>query len=163
MKPRDGISNVIVFGGLGGRVDQGIGLLSEFAREDEKNGGQLRFWLVSERSVSWILNSKPDAAENQRSRHVIKLSPPRPKGVSEADGQQPLFSPNVGILPIFGRSCIGTRGLEWDVEDWETEMGGQVSTSNHVVSNDGVIEVSTTRPVLFTVEMADRLLDQEMN
>ena len=38
------------------------------------------------------------------------------------------------------------------VEDWETEMGGQVSSSNHIVADQ--ISITTDREVLFTVERA---------
>jgi thiamine pyrophosphokinase len=61
-----------------------------------------------------------------------------------------LVTPNVGILPVYGRAVVSTRGLEWDVEGWDTEMGGQVSSSNHVVEE--WVEVTTDREVLFTVE-----------
>jgi thiamine pyrophosphokinase len=63
-----------------------------------------------------------------------------------------LITRNVGILPVYGRAVISTRGLEWDGEGWETEMGGQVSSSNHVVEE--WVEVVTDREVLFTVERA---------
>lgn len=46
---------------------------------------------------------------------------------------------------------ITTVGLEWDVTDWLTEFGGNVSTSNHV--KDNVVEITTTQDVLFTVDL----------
>lgn len=58
---------------------------------------------------------------------------------------------NVGILPVKGPSKITTVGLEWDVTDWLTEFGGNVSTSNHV--KDNVVEITTTQDVLFTVDL----------
>ena len=149
-------SDVIVFGGLGGRVDQGIGLLSEFAREGQRHEGLMRFWLISERSVSWVLD--PRMSEDAPGRHVIRLSAPDGSVASETTG---LFSLNVGILPVFGPANITTKGLEWDVEDWPTSMGAQVSTSNHVVSSDGVVEVENTAAVLFTVELGPQLVEAE--
>jgi thiamine pyrophosphokinase len=41
--------------------------------------------------------------------------------------------------------------LEWDVKDWATEFGGQMSTSNHVVEEWVTIE--TTKDVLFTIDL----------
>jgi thiamine pyrophosphokinase len=38
------------------------------------------------------------------------------------------------------------------VQDWETEMGGQMSTSNHIISDS--ITIWTNNYVLFTVERA---------
>lgn len=61
-----------------------------------------------------------------------------------------LITPNVGILPVYGPARITTHGLEWDVEDWPTHMGGQVSTSNHIVEDQIIVE--TDNEVLFTVE-----------
>ena len=57
---------------------------------------------------------------------------------------------NIGILPIYGPAHITTKGLEWDVEDWPTQMGGQISTSNHIVRD--TITVATDVEVFFTVE-----------
>ena len=180
------VRDVIVFGSLGGRVDQGLGMLGEMAREEEKSLGRVRFWLVSERSVSWVLHERGLRCVGEDEWHEIQLSPSsnfrRDEGsksvgpVSENESStagtsedergerptsKPLFSQNVGILPIFGPTKISTRGLEWDVEDWETWMGGPVSTSNHVVSEDGIIGIRTEGKVLFTVEMGEELLGQE--
>ena len=76
--------------------------------------------------------------------------------------EERVFTRNVGILPIFGPAVISTKGLEWDVHGWRAEMGGDVSTSNHLVSEDVGIEVSVDREedgyveggkgVLFTIE-----------
>ncbi|KAF2744399.1 thiamine pyrophosphokinase [Sporormia fimetaria CBS 119925] len=122
--------DIIISGGLGGRVDQGLGLLHEIFREESRNA-RIRLWLVSESSVSFTL--KPG-------RNMLQ-------GLASTG----LFTRNVGIVPIYGRAVITTSGLGWDVQDWDTQMGTQVSTSNHVVSDDVVIE--TNAPVLFTIEL----------
>ena len=180
------VRDVIVFGSLGGRVDQGLGMLGEMAREQEKSLGRVKVWLVSERSVSWVLHERRLRDAGEDAWHKIQLSPSSKyrrddggkavgtvseHGSSTAETSEqergerttsrPLFSRNVGILPIFGPTKISTRGLEWDVEDWETWMGGPVSTSNHVVSEDGIIGIRTEGKVLFTVEMGEELLGQE--
>ena len=66
-----------------------------------------------------------------------------------------LFTENVGIIPIGRPSIITTRGLEWDVQDWHTEFGGQMSTSNHIKAD--VVEVETSERVLFTLELAGKI------
>jgi thiamine pyrophosphokinase len=126
------LRDLLVLGSLSGRVDQGIGLLHELFREQKYRHPEVRFWLFSEASVSVVLS--PGTT-------VLHL----PVG-------EGLITRNVGILPVYGRAVISTRGLEWDVEGWETEMGGQVSSSNHVVEE--WVEVRTDREVLFTVERA---------
>ncbi|CBX99315.1 similar to thiamin pyrophosphokinase 1 [Plenodomus lingam JN3] len=123
--------NVLVLGTLGGRVDQGLGLLHEMIREETKYP-QLRLWLFSESSVSFILRSQRNIIGGLQSSQV--------------------FTENVGIVPFYGPAVITTAGLEWDVKDWDTRIGGQVSTSNHVKADE--VQVETSAPVLFTIERA---------
>jgi thiamine pyrophosphokinase len=123
--------DVLVLGTLAGRVDQGLGLLHEMIREETKHP-DLRLWLFSESSLSFIL--KP--------HHSII------RGLQSSK----LFTENVGLLPIWGPATISTTGLEWDVKEWHTHMGGQVSTSNHVEADE--VHVETDAPILFTIEQA---------
>lgn len=125
------ITDVLILGSLSGRVDQGLGLLHELYREQRHRHAGTRFWLFSECSVSTILLP----------------------GVSclATELEEGLLARSVGLLPVFGKATISTGGLEWDVEAWETEMGGMVSTSNHVVGKE--VWVETDREVLFTVEV----------
>jgi thiamine pyrophosphokinase len=123
--------DVLVLGTLAGRVDQGLGLLHEMVREEAKHEN-LRVWLFSECSVSVILRSKHSAIQG-----LISSG---------------LFTENVGLVPVYGPAIISTRGLEWDVQEWPTHMGGQVSTSNHVKAD--TVHVETDTPILFTIERA---------
>ena len=120
---------VLVLGTLGGRVDQGLGLLHEMIRE-ERQDPTTRLWLFSERSISFILGS----------RHNIL------KGLKSGD----VFTKYVGIIPVYGPAVITTSGLEWNVEEWDTSMGTQISANNHVVED--TVEIDTDAPVLFTIE-----------
>ncbi|KAK5999864.1 hypothetical protein QM012_004952 [Aureobasidium pullulans] len=121
----------LVLGTIAGRLDQGIGLLSEIYREqNSKQHPNIRFWLFSESSISFTLSPGTTTIHTPLGERVI--------------------TPNIGILPIFGPAHISTNGLEWDVKDWHTQMGGQVSTSNHIVKDQ--ITISTDAEVLFTVE-----------
>lgn len=129
--PVDSIENVIVLGTLGGRVDQAISILHNMLVE-ETNHANLRLWLFSEASISFIL---------RRGRHVLR-------GLQSSE----LFTENVGLVPIYGRAVISTRGLEWDVKHWDTFIGGNVSSSNHVKADE--VWVETNEPILFTVERA---------
>jgi thiamine pyrophosphokinase len=100
------LKDVLVLGTLAGRVDQGLGLLHEMIREETKHPS-LRLWLFSESSLSFIL----------RSEHNVV------RGL-QASG---FFTENIGLLPVWGPATITTTGLEWDVKEWYTHMGGQVS------------------------------------
>ncbi|GAB7349003.1 hypothetical protein MBLNU459_g7978t2 [Dothideomycetes sp. NU459] len=125
------IRDILVFGTIAGRLDQGIGLLSEFHREqNSKQHPGLRLWLFSEMSISFILMKGKTVIHTPLKEHLI--------------------TKNIGVLPVYGPAHITTEGLEWDVKDWPTQMGGQVSTSNHIVQDR--IVISTDTEVLFTVE-----------
>ncbi|KKK18189.1 hypothetical protein AOCH_005415 [Aspergillus ochraceoroseus] len=50
---------------------------------------------------------------------------------------------------------MSSLGLQWDVENWSTEIGGQLSTSNHIRSER--VEIESDVAVLFTLELAGRL------
>jgi thiamine pyrophosphokinase len=89
-------------------------------------------WLFSESSLSIILRSKKTVIRNLLSSG--------------------LFTENLGLVPAYGPATISTAGLEWDVKDWYTQMGGQVSTSNHVKADEVLVE--TDQPILFTIERA---------
>lgn len=133
-EPRD----IVVMGGLGGRVDQGLSQLHHlyyFQQGPEYGLGKL--YLVSEQNITFLLKS---------GTHRIKV-----RGYQYEDCE--VFAKYVGILPVREPSVITTKGLEWDVTDWETEMGGMVSTSNHVLPETEVVEVSTTKDVLFTIAL----------
>lgn len=126
------VQDILVLGSIGGRLDQGIGLLGEMYREQRVKHPNVRFWLFSEASVSTILSPGSTI-----------LHTPLKEGLIER---------NIGILPVYGPAVISTKGCEWDVQDWPTEMGGQMSTSNHIVADR--ITVTTNNDVLFTVERA---------
>jgi thiamine pyrophosphokinase len=125
------LQDVLVLGTLGGRVDQGLGILHEMIREETKHPN-LRLWLFSESSLSFVLRSQ---------KNVLR-------GLVESG----CFTENLGLVPIWGPAVISTEGLEWDVREWETQMGGQVSTSNHVKADEVVVQ--TSAPILFTIERA---------
>lgn len=124
------VRDILVLGSLGGRIDQGIGLLHEIYREQKYTHPDLRFWLFSEASISVLLQPGTTVVRTPLKNSLIKR--------------------NVGILPLYGKASITLKGFEWDVEDWPTEMGGQVSTSNHILEDQ--VSITTDNDVLFTVE-----------
>lgn len=135
---RPDVRDILVLGSLGGRVDHGIGLLSELFKEHKYNNPGIRFWLFSESSVSVLL--RPGSTT---------IHTPLKSG---------LITQNIGVLPVYGRAVLTLQGMEWDVEDWPTEMGGQISTSNHIAAD--CITVVTDNDVLLTIE---RVVDLEKN
>ncbi|OHE90792.1 thiamine pyrophosphokinase [Colletotrichum orchidophilum] len=127
--------DVVALGGLGGRVDQGLGQVHHlYLFQPGPDYAQGKVFLVSGQSLTFLL--KPG-------RHSIWVR----------EGGEDVFGKHVGIIPIGGTSHITTKGLEWDVENWETKFGGHISTSNHVLPETKVVEVETTEPVLFTIAL----------
>lgn len=128
--PRD----VAILGGLGGRADQAFSLLHQLYRTSQDQATDRDLYLIAPESIIFLLEKGLNSIET-------------PTGPD-------LLTKYVGIIPIARPSVITTRGLEWDVVDWHTEFGTQVSTSNHIVEK--LVEVQTTEKVLFTVELAGR-------
>lgn len=126
--------DVVVMGGLGGRADQAFSQLHHLytASQDPSLSTLGQIYLVTPESIIFLL-------EKGLNRISTPIGPGR-------------FTENVGIIPIARPSVITTQGLRWDVTDWPTEFGGQISTSNHIQRK--FVEVETTERVLFTLELA---------
>ncbi len=128
--------DVVVFGGLGGRVDQGFSIIHHLFKavnDEELLTGDI--YLLSEQSLSFVL---------EKGHNLIH---------DLAPGVNHVFQETVGIIPVAGPAVISTKGLEWDVKEWKTELGGQLSTSNHIKAD--VVEIEASDRVLFTIELAD--------
>ncbi len=128
--------DIIALGGLGGRVDQGLSQIHHlylFQPGPAYEAG--RVFLLSGQSLTFLL---------KKGKHDIKVR----------EGGDDVFGKHVGILPIGGPSRLTTQGLEWDVTDWETCFGGQMSTSNHVLPETQVVKVEATSDVVFTIALA---------
>ena len=135
-KIKDGprIKDIVCIGGLGGRVDQAMSTLHHlyiFQNESEYASGKM--FLLSSEAITFVLKT---------GKHKIKVRESFP-GMG--------LGRNVGIIPLKEISRITTKGLEWDVTDWPTEFGGQMSTSNYVKEDWVVVE--TTKDVLFTIDL----------
>lgn len=128
--------DIVALGGLGGRVDQGISQLHHlYLFQSDARYAEGRVFLLSGSSLTFLLKA---------GAHRIHV---------REDGADDAFGKHVGVLPIAGPARITLRGFEWDVQDWETQIGGQVSTSNHVLPETRVVEVETTADVLFTIAL----------
>lgn len=135
-KTGDGTLDTVVMGGIGGRVDQGLSQLHHlYLFQTAPNYGQGRMFLLSGSSLTFLLKS---------GTHHIQV---------RNDGEEEVFAKYVGIIPLQGPSVISTKGLEWDVTDWPTEIGGRISTSNHVLPETKVVEIKTSKDVIFTIAL----------
>lgn len=145
--------DIVVLGGLGGRVDQGLSQLHHlYLYQKDPAYAQGRLFLVSENSLTFLLKGSGDGGEEKKRLHRIYVREER-GGMENDDVEEVLFDKYVGIIPIKEPSVITTKGLEWDVTNWETEFGGRMSTSNHVLPGTKVVEVETVKDVLFTIAL----------
>lgn len=128
------IRDIVCLGGLGGRVDQGLSTLHHlytFQKEPGYTSGKM--FLLSSEAITFVLKA---------GTHRIQVR----------DGSSNLgLGKHIGIIPLKEPSVITTHGLEWDVTDWLTEFGGQVSTSNHV--REDWVTIETSKDVLFTIDL----------
>ncbi|KAJ6164394.1 hypothetical protein N7470_003066 [Penicillium chermesinum] len=179
------ILDIVILGGLGGRVDQAFSQIHhlymmtqsqrqlqeahhtknvENKKASSATGGDL--YLVSEESITFVLQKgkntirtpatrRPGAFKASSNSHQENVDPTKKRKRAEEPDQEYLFEENIGIIPLSTPASITTHGFEWDVQDWHTKIGGQISTSNHIRAD--TVEVETSVPVLFTVELAERL------
>lgn len=134
-------NDIICMGGLGGRVDQGLSQLHHlYLFQKSPTYAEGRVYLVSGESLTFLLKG---------GTHHIHVR----EWARAENGARDVFEKHVGIIPIREPSVISTKGLEWDVEDWATEFGGHISTSNHVLPDTEVVEVRATKDVLFTIAL----------
>lgn len=126
--------DIAIFGGLGGRADQAFSQLHHLYAIPNQSAIQWKgdIYLITPESLMFVLEKGLNRIHAPVGSHS--------------------FTENVGIIPIARPAHITTRGLEWDVTDWYTEFGGQISTSNHIKA--GVVEIECTERVLFTLEYA---------
>lgn len=143
-KPLD----IVAIGGLGGRVDQGLSQLHHlYLFQTDAHYADGRMYLFSGESLTFLLKAGRHRIRVREEGSVVS------GGGGGGNGGGDVFGKHVGILPVGAASRITTRGLEWDVQDWETRFGGRVSTSNHVLPTTEVVEVETTEEVLFTIAL----------
>ncbi|RAK94932.1 thiamine diphosphokinase [Aspergillus ibericus CBS 121593] len=172
---------ILILGGLGGRVDQAfsqIHHLYSHSTDTTPESTQTRnktghLYLISEESITFILHPGRNIIRTPRARCIPSPSTPTPtptpttskntkqtaeeKEKEEEEEEEEgtyLLEENVGMIPLHGIERITTKGFQWDVEEWETVMGGQLSTSNHIRAEE--VEVRCGGALLMTLELAGR-------
>lgn len=144
---------IVILGGLGGRVDQAFSQIHhlycmsmEQGAESSSSPGGGNLYLISEESITFVL---------KRGNNVVHVPGTRYRSQGRSEGEGDYLQENVGIIPVTGPARITTRGFEWDVKDWRSSIGGQLSTSNHIRAE--TVEVESEEAVLLTIELADGL------
>jgi thiamine pyrophosphokinase len=134
IKDSSEIKDIVCIGGLGGRVDQAMSTLHHlYTFQNESDYASGKVFLLSSEAITFVLKS---------GKHKVKVRESIP-GMG--------LGKHIGIIPLKEPSMITTAGLEWDVTDWPTQFGGQMSTSNHV--KEDWVTIETTKDVLFTIDL----------
>ncbi|KAF9565226.1 thiamine pyrophosphokinase Thi80 [Agrocybe pediades] len=121
--------DIILLGGLSGRLDQTIHTLSYLhkLRKERK-----RVFAVTDENVGWVLDS---------GEHEILVD-------------HDLLGPTCGLLPVgIDQTVLSTSGLRWNLSDQISSFDGLVSTSNHLIPTERVVWVKTSKPIWWTAEL----------
>ncbi|KAF8623713.1 hypothetical protein AX17_007410 [Amanita inopinata Kibby_2008] len=119
---------LILLGGLSGRLDQTIHTLSCLHKLRK---ARKKVFAITDDNVGWVLDS---------GEHTIKIN-------------HDLLGKTCGLLPVGVESTVlSTSGLEWNLSDQVSSFDGLISTSNHLVPGQDVW-IKTTKPIWWTVEL----------
>ncbi|QPG75685.1 hypothetical protein FOA43_003044 [Brettanomyces nanus] len=117
---------LLVVGGIGGRFDQTIATISRTIQSLSQRPF-IDFILLNSEHAEFVLLLP-------KGKNFIDF--PTEKGFMDEDrGDNPR---NVGLLPLSGPANVTTKGLKWDVQDWRTEMIGDLSLCNYQVGDNGI-------------------------
>lgn len=121
---------VVIFGALGGRLDQEMQNLNAlFCWHDRFE----QLVLLSEDATARLL--LPGL------RHVLE-----PNFAFETR--------TCGLLPLAGAcATTTTSGLQWNLRGQEMRFGGLISSSNHVADDHTVVHVENSHPLIWTTEL----------
>lgn len=128
--------SVCVAGGIGGRFDQSFHLINQlYVLRFQHPGIMIYFYLdgqvifLARKGVNYVGYSSIKIINN---KHDI---------------------PRCGLLPFRHRVILNTSGLQYDVKNWPSEVGGAVSSSNGVVGVDGFV-IDTTDDIVMNIEVS---------
>ncbi|KAI5120207.1 hypothetical protein M0805_006313 [Coniferiporia weirii] len=126
--PDQGQFTLVLLGGLSGRIDQTIHTMSYLHKLRKL---RKHTYVVTDDNVGWVLDE---------GEHLIEID-------------SNLVGPTCGILPVgVASSVITTRGLRWNLDEFESSFDGLVSSSNAVDSNE--VYISTSKPIFWCIELA---------
>ncbi|KIM64033.1 hypothetical protein SCLCIDRAFT_1213867 [Scleroderma citrinum Foug A] len=120
---------VIILGGLAGRLDQTVHTLSYLYKLRRMRG---KVFVVTDDNVSWVLDE---------GKHRIHID-------------HDTLGPTCGLLPIgVDSTLLTTTGLRWNLDAAESSFDGLVSTSNHLLPEEPFVAIQTSRPIWWCVEL----------
>ncbi|KAG0261335.1 hypothetical protein BG011_001109 [Mortierella polycephala] len=120
---------IVALGGIGGRFDQSMSSIHYL----------------------YILNRERQAVLVSNESIVVVLT----SGIHEITCNLEIEGPSCGVIPVgSSEATLTLTGLKWDVENWKTSFGGQISTSNVLIGSKVVVQ--TDAPVVWTTELVSK-------
>lgn len=127
--------HVYILNGLGGRFDQTIHSINQTIVFKQKHENLTSYFVTADDLVFLLPKGK----------NYIKYP-------SKQLFFKSLKNPVCGLLPLNGPVTLNTKGLKWDVTSWETSMKGNVSSSNALSSDNGVI-IECSDDIMINIEL----------
>ncbi|KAJ2851319.1 thiamine pyrophosphokinase [Coemansia brasiliensis] len=115
---------VVVFGGLGGRLDHILHTLKVLFN----NHKQREIVIISDDNLTFVV----------------------PKGRNRILTNKQVDGPTCGILPLAGETILTTSGLRWNLDHYPSSFEGLMSTSN--IIDESNVTIETTLPVAWTAQ-----------
>jgi len=123
--------HIIILGGLSGRLDQTIHTLSYLHKLRKTRE---RVFAVTDENIGWVLDS----------------------GEHEIEVDHLFLGKTCGLLPVgIDSTVLSTSGLEWNLTNQLSSFEGLVSTSNHLVPDERIVWIKTSKPIWWTAELKD--------
>jgi len=122
-------SDIVLLGGLSGRLDHTIHTLS-YLHKLRKT--RRRIFAVSDDNIGWVLDE---------GEHFIQID-------------HNVLGPTCGLLPVgIDSTLLSTTGLRWNLTNEASSFDGLVSTSNHLVPEEDTVWIKTSKPIWWSVEL----------
>ncbi|KAH3688337.1 hypothetical protein WICPIJ_000675 [Wickerhamomyces pijperi] len=144
-------TQVLIIGGINGRFDHTIQSINTMIRHYHNTESNHVTDKANFQNLSMYYLTNVD---------LIAYLPPGHTQIILSDSDSstvsfPYHGSNCGLLPLTSTSVkLTTMGLKWDVVDWVSEMGENVSSSNRVVGKDRIIiKCEGSRGVIFSLEL----------
>lgn len=125
---------VYALGGIGGRFDQTIASIHQLYKISEKYK-YIDLIFITDSDTVFLVDKGINYIEYEL------------KGLWNSKDAVPVC----GLLPLgSNKVTLNTKGLKYDVTDWESDMLGNVSSSNGICGVNGVI-VETTEAIVMNI------------
>lgn len=133
-KSHDPMMYVYALGGIGGRFDQTIGSIHVLYKLSQEFP-YIELTFITKYDIVFLL---------QKGLNYIGYTL---KNLWNKHDEVPVC----GLLPLGNKTVtLNTKGLKYDVTDWDTDMLDKVSSSNGVSGTDGVI-IETSEPIVINM------------